>query len=197
MPWTCPHVTRCRPVPGAHSFCCGERVFGFSDGRSVIFETASVLCAQVFEAHAGPVRGERLHHRLLPLWAEQPEQAVPGLAPEHLQGVRQEVCALQPSGVGLGAALSDGEAPGGRRGLSCVAGGRELGRRSSGSPPFGAGALSRAVIWGRGGQTAHVCGPPGSCGNYRVLPRATRAATDNTETGGWNPALVKLCGPGM
>ena len=46
-----------------------------------------MLCAQVFEVHAGPVRGERLHHHLLPLRAEQPEQAIATLAPERLQGV--------------------------------------------------------------------------------------------------------------
>lgn len=59
----------------------------FQGGGRQLFLTGPVLCAQVFEVHAGPVRGERLHHRLFPPRAEQPEQAVAGLAPKRLQGV--------------------------------------------------------------------------------------------------------------
>lgn len=95
--------------------------------------TESVLGAQVFEVHAGPARGERLRPRLLPPWAEQPEQAVPALAAERLPGVRPEVRALGP-----------GAAPG----RSCAVG--------EGRVPSGPGALRHCPVWpARAGR--HMC----------------------------------------
>lgn len=66
----------------------GGGLFGFTVARG--WPVTAVL-PQVPEAHAGPARAERLHRRLLPLRAQQPEQAVAALAAGRLPGVRQEV----------------------------------------------------------------------------------------------------------
>lgn len=78
----------------------GEPVWFNSSGRATV-TPESVLGAQVSEVRAGPACGKRLHPRVLPLRAEQPEQAVPALAAERLPGVRPEVRALRPGGRGV------------------------------------------------------------------------------------------------